>query len=105
MRLARNASVYSNGVSVKHEICRAMEIIDVIHKEMTSYDATFTSIVDGKHKDTSRHYLGMAVDIRNWLLLPDSILLFVVELKNRLGPNYNVLIERTHIHVSFRPIR
>ena len=105
MRLARNASVFSLGVTVKHEICWAMEVIDILHKEMTSFDATFTSIVDGKHSPQSLHYQGMAVDIRNWLLLPDSLEPFVKELKLRLGPDYKVIIERTHIHVSFRPTR
>ena len=105
MQLARSASVYSNGVSVKHEICRAMEIIDGLHETFTDTEAVFTSIVEGKHKKDSLHYMGMAVDVRIWYIEKADRALFVVRLRDLLGPGYKVILERDHIHVSFRPNR
>lgn len=97
--------MYSNGVAVKEEICWAMEEIDILHKAWSAKDAWYTSIVDGKHKRNSRHYLGLACDLRIWYIDKAYLNDFVDEAKELLGPNYNVLLEKTHIHISFRPTR
>ena len=101
MRLVRSASVHVNGVSVKHEICAAMDVIDQLHLLVTGRDAEFTSIVDGTHRERSRHYSGLAVDLRQWYL--DDIPAFVKELKRQLGPRYQVIPEQSHIHIEYDP--
>ena len=102
MRLVLNASVFHNGVSVKHEICWAMDIIDQNHKLWFGRDAEFTSLVDGKHSETSLHYAGLAGDLRIWYMkdLRDK---FVIEIVNWLGPRYDVVLEENHVHFEFQP--
>lgn len=65
---------------------------------------TITSITDGTHKRNSKHYSGMAFDIRtkdlppHWT--PQSIASLLVP---HLGADYDVVIEVDHIHVEFDP--
>ena len=106
MQLVRGASVYSQGVSVKEEICRAMHRTDWLHQEQTGRDAEFTSIVDGKHHKNSLHYVGLAVDLRIWYLggTPERIQ-FTLDLQQHLGDDYDVLLKPDHIHIEFQPER
>lgn len=103
MRLVRKASVYSSGVAVKEEICYAMDVADRLHRQETGRDAEFTSIVDGQHSKTSLHYAGLACDLRTWFL--DNHVSFRNMLAEALGPDYDVILEPTHIHVEFQPKR
>ena len=105
MRLVRNASVYANGVAVKHEICRAMEILDVIHQDLVGRDAEFTSIVDGVHSLKSLHYIGQACDMRIWYLSPTNITVFVFRATSELGLDYDVVLKTDHLHTEFQPKR
>lgn len=67
-------------------------------------ELVITSLVDGAHAPTSRHYIGMAVDFRIWYL-GDKVELAAQELREALGPDYYVRVETTHIHVSYKPRR
>ena len=105
MRLAKSASVFSNGVAVRPEICRAMDVIDEIHKgETGGKHAVFTSIVDGQHSvKHSLHYNGLAVDLRIWYL--EDVEEFTEILIDFFGSKYQVRLEATHIHTEFQPTR
>lgn len=61
---------------------------------------TITSCTDGRHKDGSLHYTGCAVDLR----LPTArVEQVVAQLQNRLGSEYDVVLEGDHIHVEYDP--
>ena len=105
MKLVRNASVYSHGVSVKHEICEAMYKIDRLHVVWTDREAEFTSIVDGIHSPKSLHYLGLASDLRIWYVNTGKLEAFTEAVEDLLGVSYFVLLEKDHMHISFRPTR
>ena len=55
-----------------------------------------TSLRDGNHKAGSLHYDGLAFDIR-----PGS--LSIHEIKEVLGPSWDVVKESTHIHCEYDP--
>lgn len=71
---------------------------------------TVTSINDGKHSANSKHYNGCAFDSRTrnnsgdlsqW---PDDLKRQLAQTaRNRLGSDYDVVIESTHIHTEFDP--
>lgn len=63
-----------------------------------------TSLVDGIHSPTSRHYVGLAVDFRIWYI-ENHEQDVAQELIKALGPDYYVRLEEDHIHVSFKPRR
>jgi len=59
-----------------------------------------TSTYDGNHSAGSLHYANDAVDIR----LPKSqILEYLAELKQALGRDYDVVLEKDHIHIEYDP--
>lgn len=63
---------------------------------------TITSARDGAHIPSSFHYTGNAIDLRS-RDLPDSIGM-AGELTTELGPDYDVILEKDHIHVEYHPL-
>jgi hypothetical protein len=58
-----------------------------------------TSVSDGTHSSGSLHYVGLAADFR----LPLEPLDFVAQLKESLGAEFDVVIEKDHVHVEYQP--
>ena len=67
-------------------------------------DCTLTEGTGGKHGIGSLHYVGLAMDLRIWSFKTPEILAEVVDkLKSRLGDQYDVVLEGSHIHIEFQP--
>lgn len=64
---------------------------------------TITSGCDGKHMETSYHYKNKAFDIRTNDLTPEQVVEFLKETKHILGDNYDVVLEKDHIHIEPSP--
>lgn len=62
-----------------------------------------TSISDGVHKPGSKHYEGMAVDIRIWGISTIKLKKLVARIQAKLGQEYDVVLEATHIHIEYDP--
>ncbi len=105
MKLVLGAKLFFSGVSTKHEAQKGMEIIDQLHELWYDREAEFTSIIEGKHHRHSRHYVGLAFDVRIWYM-PD-VPKFVAIIQEQLGDDYDVVYKEgdTHIHVEFDPER
>ena len=87
---------------IKPEILLAIQEAREVYR---NYDAEFTltSVRDGNHMEGSKHYEGQAVDIRIWDI-PPGLRAEAAEAINRaLGPQYDVVLERDHLHVEFDP--
>jgi len=70
-------------------------VADLFHSH--KQDIYVTSIRDGNHSAGSLHYDGLAFDIRN----PDEV--SPIELRGTLGPNWDVVFEKDHIHCEYDP--
>jgi hypothetical protein len=68
-----------------------------------SYELTVTSIMDGKHSKNSLHYNGYAFDLRTNNLKGNDATLITNELSEALGDDYDVVLEKDHIHVEYDP--
>lgn len=66
-------------------------------------DLVITSALDGRHSPSSLHYEGRAVDLRTWNLSADALERVAREIREALGPDFDVVIEPTHLHVEFDP--
>jgi hypothetical protein len=64
---------------------------------------TLTSCRDGAHGKYSHHFKGLAWDIRVWDLT-GRIDWMCRKLREKLGPDYQVINEDDHIHVEYDPL-
>jgi hypothetical protein len=65
-------------------------------------ECVITAGTDGKHMADSLHYKGLAIDVRTFMV-PGRELAIRNQIRELLGPDYDVLIERDHIHIEFQP--
>lgn len=68
--------------------------------QANGYSCVCTSGTDGKHMPTSKHYQAKAVDLRSKHVSEEMLPKIVSELKERLGKDYDVVLEGDHIHVE-----
>jgi len=82
--------------------------IDEEVRDFLSYDPVITSANDGRHKRSSAHYRGMAVDLRTFdkdgeQLPPDERSRLADLISDLLGEDFDVVPESDHIHVEYDP--
>jgi hypothetical protein len=65
--------------------------------------ATITSGTDGKHMADSLHYSGNAIDLRCRDINPGMMPAYLAALKERLGPEFDIVLEEDHVHVEYDP--
>ena len=63
--------------------------------------ATVTSGTDGKHKEGSLHYKGLAVDLRTRYFSNEICNMVANELRATLPDDFDVVLEATHIHLEY----
>lgn len=67
------------------------------------YDCTITSAMEGEHSKNSLHYVGRALDFRTRDILSYNADAIVERAKGALGPDFDVVLEKTHLHVEYDP--
>lgn len=98
MRL-KDDSVKVEGLSWR--MFHAALIAEAIYRKY-GVEAIITSAKDGKHSEHSLHYQGLALDLRTWNLGGREMHV-LGELKRALGPEYDVVLEKDHIHLEYDP--
>lgn len=68
-----------------------------------SVQCVITSGTDGKHKAGSLHYAGQALDFRTRNLAADLKVKIATECRERLGADYDFVVEATHFHCEHDP--
>lgn len=97
-------------LDLQPDMARALPLIEQAHVDAgISRGAFITSGTDGVHRDDSKHYLGLAVDLRTRDLTSGEVTRLTTALRRRLNGNgllnrpYQVIVEGTHIHVEYDP--
>lgn len=80
------------------ELRDKLPALDQVYAEFGT-EMVITSGKDGKHSEGSLHYEGKAVDLRIWNVLQ----VLVEKLHEELGPDYEVILEKDHIHIELDP--
>lgn len=80
-------------------IRRTLNVITIICADHSS-DLIITSTYEGNHSPSSLHYSNDAIDIR---IIPEKTQQVVREIKEALGPDFDVIIERNHVHIEYDP--
>ena len=78
-------------------------VAELCCRKKAGRDCIITSARDGKHSTNSLHYVGKALDMRTRDLTDAQIQALAGELREWLGPDFDVVVERTHIHVEYDP--
>ena len=104
---------FKEGVDVtgiQKETITAMSIVDRVYKSYSGRDLVVTSVTDGKHREDSLHYEGLAFDIRTWKddtsgvqMAKGSKFSLASSIAYALGDDYDVVVEKTHIHIEYDP--
>lgn len=83
---------------------------DEVYRDFVGRDAVCTSTGEGRHSTGSKHYTGeyqfgysRAFDLRIWVVPNEKLSELVNSLRRALGEHYQVVFERTHIHVEWEP--
>ena len=97
--ILKDASVKLEGVSWR--MFWAAIQCEAVYKKYGA-ELVITSAKDGKHGPKSLHYEGLALDLRSRDLAGRQVFV-VMDLKNALGPDYDVVLEADHIHVEYDP--
>lgn len=73
-------------------------------KLFNSKKMVITSVLDGKHMKFSRHYRGLAFDVRINDKSIDEIHLFYNALATDINlKDYDIVLEKDHIHIEYDP--
>ena len=97
MQIKKGAKV--NGV--KPEILLALVVADGIYKDL-GHELVVTELTGGKHKSGSSHYVGLGADLRT-RYFDDRGVAAAKILSHKLGDEYDVILEETHIHIQYKP--
>ena len=92
------------GVSVKGirtELLLGLIIASDVYKKLGE-DLVVTAVVDGKHRSGSLHYVGLGADLRT-RFFKDNGKNAAKLLKVALGDEYDVVVEKDHIHMEYQP--
>lgn len=91
---------------LRGEIIRYLFNIEAIfryHREEERYNLVITSARDGEHQTNSKHYEHQAVDFRIWGFKAWQLQEIKQDMDLLLGSDYQVVIEKTHIHLEYDP--
>ncbi len=89
---------------VRQEIVLALIICDYVYSKH-GQELVATSINDSKHSETSLHYSGCAVDLRTHYFKKDEVKMVASDIRERLTIDYDVIVEKDHIHLEYQPRR
>ena len=78
---------------------RSLSVVAMIFSEEREL-FIITSTYEGNHSERSLHYANQAYDVR---LPDDSKLRIFAKLKEQCGPDFDVVMERTHYHIEYDP--
>lgn len=84
---------------LRPEIRKKMAFMAKVYQDHGE-ELVITSTNEGTHSAGSLHYANLAVDIR---LPKTSRVGILTELKKGFGKDYDIVLERDHIHIEYDP--
>jgi hypothetical protein len=94
-----------NPIGLRTELLLALIVANDVYKEHEQ-NLVITSLNDGVHSLTSLHYSGCGADLRTrYFNGPKEVRRVFNKLENRLTKDYDIVIEKDHIHIEYQPKR
>lgn len=98
MRLKKTTRI----LGVKPEILMGLMCAQGVYDKW-KVEMVVTSCTGDKHGAYSRHYQGMAVDLRSRDIPADKRTAFLAGLRKGCGPEFKIILESDHFHMSYKP--
>lgn len=98
MRIKEGVSLQGLDIKMRPVLVQAARIWRNLGKELV-----VTSGLEGTHSAGSLHYYGFALDFRSNYFSAATKRTAARWLRNQLGKDFDVVSERTHIHVEYDP--
>jgi len=97
--------VIINGAHFYPEMVRILNVARVTAPELTDNTIWVTSANDSAHMSGSLHYENKAFDLRTWNIVggEKSAEFWVARMALALGGDYDVILEKDHIHIELDP--
>lgn len=100
--LSLKQGVEINGL--QPEILLGIIIVNSVFS-LYGYSTVITSLMEGQHMEGSKHYKGLAVDIRSHIIDQEELSKIIVMCQNALGENFKLILEDTglpneHLHLQ-----
>lgn len=89
-------------LGLRPEIVIGLTIANDVFREF-GFDCIVTAGIDGSHSRGSIHYKGLAVDLRTRHIPAAEHPKVVAKLQERLGDEFDVVLEGDHIHLEWDP--
>jgi len=83
---------------LNREIRRALPVLGLVCERLKS-SLHISSTYEGNHGAGSLHYSNDAFDFTE----PSLLIFEVIKLREKLGLNYDVVVEPDHIHIEYDP--
>lgn len=108
--VVRIGEVFYNGlwhnVGIGAEMMFVNDVVDEVYEHFGLGEGTVTCGIEGWHSRTSLHPKGKAQDYRTWGLDGKQLsrqdkMEIANMIRLKLGPDFDVIIEKDHIHVEF----
>jgi hypothetical protein len=87
---------------IQPEILLAIYVANEVYSQY-GVECVLTSCLDGTHSKHSLHYKGYAVDVRTRNAPQNTRQTIADVIQHRLGDEYDVVHESTHIHIEYDP--
>lgn len=87
---------------IRTQILLALFIADQVYRDF-GLEMIMTSGSEGKHGYGSLHYVGLGCDVDAVGVTDSQQRDIAAEIKKRLGEEYDVVSEATHIHIEYQP--
>lgn len=87
-----------NPAGVKPELLLGLMVCEAQYQS-EGVELVITSLNDGRHSHSSRHYGGLAADLRSRTLKNPQATTKAI--KERLPRHYDVIFEGDHIHIEY----
>lgn len=94
---------FKPGVKIQGIQPEIVATFPIVESAFSPKTAVITSAKDGRHRRGSLHYSGNAIDLRTRHLVAGEATKIILLLRQWLTDEYDVLLEKDHIHLEFQP--
>ena len=101
----KNEGVRARIGGISNEMLFALMVIEGVFRYYGVEDVVVTAGTEGSRSRVkgSRHIIGQALDFRTRHWPDDHRTVIPHEIRQSLGPDYDVVLEKDHLHVEYDP--